>query len=199
MSRCGRSPIASSTVPPPSTATSPVRTTSSLRWQKKAFGSLRSICRTPSTRSSDPLERLRRGLWAFYEFSKTNPQYFELMFIDRSVPSLTQDFQRFEFFQETTARAEADVRACIERGQFSAALNPGGGVARPLGRDARAVPRSASLSALLQVKTRTRWRTTCSNRCSPASPRTSGRPSSRRNVRFIPRMLFSAKSAHSHA
>lgn len=72
----------------------------------------------------DPLERLRRGLWAFYEFSKTNPQYFELMFIDRSVPSLTQDFQRFEFFQETTARAEADVRACIDRGQFSAGLNP---------------------------------------------------------------------------
>jgi AcrR family transcriptional regulator len=73
---------------------------------------------------SDPLERLRRGLWAFYEFSKTKPEYFELMFIDRSVPSLSQDFQRFEFFQETTARAEADVRACIERGQFSAALNP---------------------------------------------------------------------------
>jgi AcrR family transcriptional regulator len=73
---------------------------------------------------SDPLERLRRGLWTFYEFSKTNPEYFELMFIDRSVPSLSQDFQRFEFFQETTARAEADVRACIERGQFSSALNP---------------------------------------------------------------------------
>ena len=72
----------------------------------------------------DPLERLRRGLWGFYEFSKTNPEYFELMFIDRSVPSLTQDFQRFEFFQQTTARAEADLRACIDRGQFSQALNP---------------------------------------------------------------------------
>jgi cytochrome b len=46
------------------------------------------------------------------------------MFLDRSVPSLTQDFQRFEFFQQTTARAEADVRACIERGQFSSALDP---------------------------------------------------------------------------
>lgn len=75
-------------------------------------------------RVDDPLERLRRGLWVFYEFSKTNPEYFELMFIDRSVPSLTQDFQRFEFFQETTARAEADLRACIDRGQFSQALNP---------------------------------------------------------------------------
>jgi len=74
--------------------------------------------------AEDPLERLRRGMWAFYEFSKAHREYFELMFVERSVPSLSQDFQRFEFFQETTARAEADLRACIERGQFSKALNP---------------------------------------------------------------------------
>jgi AcrR family transcriptional regulator len=73
---------------------------------------------------SDPLQRLRRGLWAFYEFSKTHPEYFDLMFIDRSVPSLSQDFQRFEFFQETTARAEADIAACVARGDFAAGLNP---------------------------------------------------------------------------
>ena len=72
----------------------------------------------------DPLGRLRRGLWAFYEFSKTHSEFFELMFIDRSVPSLTQDFQRFEFFQATTARAEADIQACIDRGEFSRSLNP---------------------------------------------------------------------------
>ena len=73
---------------------------------------------------ADPFDRLRGGLWAFYQFSKTHPEYFELMFVDRSVPSLNQDFQRFEFFQETTARFEADVQACIERGQFSKRLNP---------------------------------------------------------------------------
>ena len=72
----------------------------------------------------DPLERLRRGLSAFYDFSKVNPEYFALMFIDRSVPSLSQDFQRFEFFQELTARAEADIQACIDRQLFSRDLNP---------------------------------------------------------------------------
>ena len=72
----------------------------------------------------DPLDRLRRGLLAFYEFSKTDPEYFELMFIDRSVPSLSQDFQRFEFFQAMTARAESDIQACIDRGQFSKMLTP---------------------------------------------------------------------------
>ena len=73
---------------------------------------------------SDPFDRLRSGLWAFYLFSKTHPEYFDLMFVDRSVPSLNQDFQRFEFFQETTALFEADIHACIERGQFSKRLNP---------------------------------------------------------------------------
>jgi AcrR family transcriptional regulator len=72
----------------------------------------------------DPLARIRRGLWAFYEFSKSHPEYFELMFLDRSVPSLSQDFQRFEFFQQITLRAEADIGACMERGDFSRSLNP---------------------------------------------------------------------------
>jgi AcrR family transcriptional regulator len=72
----------------------------------------------------DPLERLRRSLQAFYRFSKEHPQYFDLMFVERSVPSLSQDFQRFEFFQAITARAEADVQACIDRGQFSRRLDP---------------------------------------------------------------------------
>ena len=73
---------------------------------------------------SDPLERLRQGLWSFYEFSKAQPQYFELMFIDRSVPSLAQDWHRFDFFHATTALAEADIRTCIERGLFSVGLDP---------------------------------------------------------------------------
>jgi len=74
--------------------------------------------------TSDPFERLRRMLWALYQFSKEHPEYFELMFIERSVPSVTEDFQRFGFFQETTAAAQADIHACIERSQFSRHLDP---------------------------------------------------------------------------
>ena len=62
-------------------------------------------------RVPDPLNRLRQGLLAFYGFSKIHPEYFELMFVDRSVPQISQDFQRFEFFQATTARA-ASTKAC---------------------------------------------------------------------------------------
>ena len=67
---------------------------------------------------SDPLEALRRALWAFYEFSKEHPEFFHLMFLDRSVPSLAQDIDRFEFFQQTTARGEAAIRELVRRGVF---------------------------------------------------------------------------------
>jgi AcrR family transcriptional regulator len=73
---------------------------------------------------ADPIDRLRAALRAFYRFSTEHAQYFDLMFVERSVPSLSQDFQRFEFFQEITAAAERDIQDCIDRGQFSARLNP---------------------------------------------------------------------------
>jgi len=91
---------------------------------EEGFRLLAECGATACTHLADPFDRLRAGLWAFYQFSKTHPEYFDLMFVDRSVPSLNQDFQRFEFFQETTARFEADIHSCIARGQFSAGLNP---------------------------------------------------------------------------
>src|SRR5687768_3706938 len=91
---------------------------------EEGFRLLASAGLASSGKVNEPLKRLRRGLWAFYEFSKTHPEYFELMFVDRSVPSLTQDFQRFEFFQETTAQAEADIAACVAGGDFAAGVNP---------------------------------------------------------------------------
>ena len=91
---------------------------------EEGFRLLAELCMAAVQPIADPLERLRRGLSAFYEFSKAHPQYFELMFVDRSVPTLSQDFQRFEFFQEITARAEDDIRSCVARGQFSKQLDP---------------------------------------------------------------------------
>jgi AcrR family transcriptional regulator len=72
----------------------------------------------------EPHDRVRAGLWAFYEFSKAHPEYFELMFTDRSVPSLNQDFHRLEFFHELLTQLEADILACVEQGHFSAGVEP---------------------------------------------------------------------------
>ena len=43
-------------------------------------------------KTDDPLENVRACWWAFYEFSQEQPAYFELMFVDRSVPRITQQW-----------------------------------------------------------------------------------------------------------
>ena len=91
---------------------------------QEGFGLLAEYGIKAFEQHQDPFDRLRAGLWAFYEFSKAHPEYFDLMFTDRSVPNLSQDFQRFEFFRRVTAAAEGDIRACIDRGQFSSRIDP---------------------------------------------------------------------------
>src|SRR4051812_38472676 len=45
----------------------------------------------------EPIERIRAIFWRLYEFSRQHPQYFELMFVDRSVPRISQAYERFAF------------------------------------------------------------------------------------------------------
>src|SRR5712671_571590 len=42
-----------------------------------------------------PLERLRNAFWRVYQFSCDHPQYFALMFVDRSVPRVSREYERF--------------------------------------------------------------------------------------------------------
>jgi len=72
----------------------------------------------------DPLDRVRTAMWEFYEFSKAHPEYFALMFTDRSVPSLNQDFHRLQFVQELLTRLQGDIFACVEKGLFSGGVEP---------------------------------------------------------------------------
>ena len=50
--------------------------------------------------ASRPLETIRSGFQRFYEFSKTHPEYFALMFVDRPVPQISRDWDRFGFVRE---------------------------------------------------------------------------------------------------
>src|SRR3954469_14027848 len=47
-----------------------------------------------------PVERLRAIFWGFYQFSCKHPQYFALMFVDRSVPRVGREYERFSFARE---------------------------------------------------------------------------------------------------
>src|SRR5437899_6286392 len=71
----------------------------------------------------DPLERVRSIFWRLYEFSRHHPQYFELMFIDRSVPRISQAYERFAFARQMKADLVAQVQGCIDSGVLPSHLN----------------------------------------------------------------------------
>jgi AcrR family transcriptional regulator len=68
--------------------------------------------------SADALDDLRASIWRFYEFSKEQPQYFALVFLDRHVPRVSKDYERFAFISEMRNRALARVERCIAEGLF---------------------------------------------------------------------------------
>lgn len=63
-----------------------------------------------------PLQRLREMLWHFYEFSKEQPQYFALMFVDRSVPSIRCVYERFPLAREAKQLLIGHLQDCIDLG-----------------------------------------------------------------------------------
>lgn len=75
-------------------------------------------------KTGDPLEDVRGCWWAFYEFSQDEPAYFELMFVDRSVPRITQQWEGFEFLQGMLANAVDAIQKAIDAGAFPKTLSP---------------------------------------------------------------------------
>jgi RND family efflux transporter MFP subunit len=70
--------------------------------------------------SDDPLDDVRAVAWRLYEFSKDQPQYFALVFLDRHVPRVSKEYERFSFISDMRSRALAQVQRCIEDAIFPA-------------------------------------------------------------------------------
>jgi len=70
------------------------------------------------------LERIRTIFSRFYEFSREHPQYFALMFVDRSVPRISREYERFSFARDVKNQLLAQVRECIAAGVFRSDLQP---------------------------------------------------------------------------
>jgi AcrR family transcriptional regulator len=68
----------------------------------------------------DPLEAIRQGYLRYYRFSREHPEYFELMFVDRSVPRIGRDWERFGFVHEMTQDACGLLQRAIDAGVFPA-------------------------------------------------------------------------------
>ena len=72
-----------------------------------------------------PLDRIRAIFWRLYEFSREQPQYFALMFVDRSVPRISREYERFAFVARDEERTSSSRfrRASTPR-CFPPTLNP---------------------------------------------------------------------------
>ena len=73
---------------------------------------------------ADLLDDLRRAFWRVYEFSLTHPEYFALMFVDRTVPRINKNWERFGFVREMKALMGAKIQRAIDDGHFPAGSNP---------------------------------------------------------------------------
>jgi AcrR family transcriptional regulator len=71
----------------------------------------------------EPIDRIRAILWRLYEFSREHPQYFELMFVDRTVPRISQVYERFAFAREMKTHIVAQIQACIDAKALPAHVN----------------------------------------------------------------------------
>ena len=78
----------------------------------------------PQLKDAPPLERVRAIFWHLYEFSREQPQYFALMFVDRSVPRISREYERFAFARQMKAHMVEELRACIDAGELPLSLDP---------------------------------------------------------------------------
>ena len=78
----------------------------------------------PAVTSGDSLAAIRQGFLRYYQFSRTHPEYFELMFVDRSVPKISKEWERFGFVQQMIGEVCAVIQRGIDQGVFPAGMDP---------------------------------------------------------------------------
>src|SRR5262249_23531133 len=71
-----------------------------------------------------PLERVRSVFWRVYEFSREQPQYFALMFLERSVRRISREYERFAFVRSMKRHIAAEIEACIASGDLPVTTKP---------------------------------------------------------------------------
>lgn len=74
-------------------------------------------------KSLPPLDRLREIFWHVYQFSREHPQYFALMFVDRYVPRISREYERFAFIRDVKSHIVAQIQACIDARALPATLD----------------------------------------------------------------------------
>jgi AcrR family transcriptional regulator len=74
--------------------------------------------------SDDPVDEIRAVFWKYYAFSKSHPEYFALMFIDRTVPRISRDWHGFAAIAEMKQQIHQRIQRAIDAGAFPAGTSP---------------------------------------------------------------------------
>jgi AcrR family transcriptional regulator len=90
----------------------------------EGFARLRDALAVPVA-DADPLLALEQRVWRHFEFSTRQPEYFWLMFVDRSVPRLSRQWAQLARTPESDAEGANLVRACVAAGLLPAGTNAG--------------------------------------------------------------------------
>lgn len=70
------------------------------------------------------LQEVRDGFLRYYQFSKLQPEYFDLMFVDRTVPRIGRDWERFSFVTQMIGDVCALLKRAIDAGVFPPQTDP---------------------------------------------------------------------------
>jgi AcrR family transcriptional regulator len=89
----------------------------------RLLGDPRATRHQPGLADAAPLERVRAVFWRLYEFSRDQPQYFALMFVDRSVPRISREYERFAFVRGMKARLVGEIQTCIDEQALPPTVN----------------------------------------------------------------------------
>ena len=90
----------------------------------RLLGDPQTVRDDPQYRDAPPIDRIRAVFWRLYQFSGDQPQYFALMFVDRSVPRINREYQRFAFAREGKQHVIEEIQAGIDAGALPKTLNP---------------------------------------------------------------------------
>jgi AcrR family transcriptional regulator len=90
---------------------------------EEGFRLLLTECEEPPA-GPPSVDAIRAGFFRLYDFSKTHPEYFALMFLDRSVPRISRDWERFGFVRDMKKAIAAQIQAVIDAGDFPQGTDP---------------------------------------------------------------------------
>jgi AcrR family transcriptional regulator len=70
------------------------------------------------------VDAVRHAFWHLYQFSRTHPEYFALMFVDRTVPRISKNWERFAFIGAMKEELSRMIQRAVDDGHLPAGTDP---------------------------------------------------------------------------